>query len=376
MYWQLALVTGVVLLLAAVWFVRTRRSPAAAAKTGEAVPAPATPAQSESEQGVTVVKTRPIGVDDESMDYADSEITADIDLGCARAIVFEEELADEDEDLKVTLRGAVGLTHQGRRRKDNQDRFLVLESHHLFVVADGMGGYAGGQVAAQLAVDTIRKAFETNDFSGGTPLSEVPLPGSQLAASIQMANRAIWKRANQDEELQQMGTTVVAGRFSPDLKRLYIGHVGDSRCYRWRADKLEQVTSDHTMGNEGLDGPLADHLTRAVGIAPAVEVDVILVRPRPGDSYLLCSDGLNKMVPDDEIAEVLRTAASTEVAVEALVNRANARGGRDNITVVLVRAVDPTPVVVARGFGGFLSPIVDDEDEMPTVVNHEGFKFE
>jgi serine/threonine protein phosphatase PrpC len=138
-----------------------------------------------------------------------------------------------------------------------------------------------------------------------------------------------------------MGTTVVAARFSPNKQRLYVGHVGDSRCYRLRAKELTPLTTDHTMGASGITGPLASHLLRAVGIAPAVKVDLIIGRPRPEDVYLLCSDGLTKMVSDDKIRDILLAEPNMDRAVEKLVETANAGGGRDNITVILVAVKDP-----------------------------------
>jgi serine/threonine protein phosphatase PrpC len=117
--------------------------------------------------------------------------------------------------------------------------------------------------------------------------------------------------------------------------------VGDSRCYRLRNDELRQITTDHTMGAAGLTGPLADRLERAVGIGPAVKVDVILARPMPEDLYLLCSDGLSKMVTTEQIQDILLSEKTLDKAATKLVERANASGGRDNITVILVKVTSP-----------------------------------
>jgi protein phosphatase len=203
-----------------------------------------------------------------------------------------------------------------------------------------MGGHAGGDVASKMAVETIGEAFRKNTFAGDT-YADVPRRGSELALAIQMANRAIYDHARAHAAYTGMGTTVVSARFSPNKQRLYVGHVGDSRCYRLRGKALTQITTDHTMGAQGVTGPLASHLNRAVGVNPGVKVDLIIARPRPEDVYLLCTDGLSKMVADADIQQILLDEPDLGKAVQKLVERANARGGRDNITVVLVQVKDP-----------------------------------
>ncbi|MBK8257417.1 MAG: serine/threonine-protein phosphatase [Polyangiaceae bacterium] len=258
-------------------------------------------------------------------------------------IIYDEEAA-EDEPTRATaviLVAAVGQTDRGQKRKINEDRYLALDEHNLYVVADGMGGHAGGEVASQTAVDTIQAAFTEQRFEG-EPYPNVPRRGSELAQAIQMANRAIHERAKREPKLHGMGTTIVSARFTPGKERVYIGHVGDSRCYRFRSGQLTQITTDHTMGAVGMTGPFADHLSRAVGIAPAVKVDLVIAKPRHEDVFLLCSDGLSKMVKDDAISEILGANPDPAEAVKALVQRANERGGRDNITVILVVVKDPS----------------------------------
>jgi serine/threonine protein phosphatase PrpC len=257
--------------------------------------------------------------------------------------IFYDAEATEDEPTRVhavILVGAVGQTDRGQKRKINEDRYLALDDHNLYVVADGMGGHAGGEVASQLAVDTIAAAFKEGRFEG-EPYSNVPRRAGELALAIQMANRAIHEKAKRELKLHGMGTTIVSARFTPGKERVYIGHVGDSRCYRFRAGQLTQLTTDHTMGAVGMTGPFADHLSRAVGIAPQVKVDVVIAKPRHDDVFLLCSDGLSKMVKDDAIREILAANTDPDEAVKALVQRANERGGRDNITVILVVVKDP-----------------------------------
>jgi protein phosphatase len=261
-------------------------------------------------------------------------------------IVYDQE-ASVDEPTRVSpliLVSAAAQTDQGRRRRRNEDSMLVLEDHHLYVVADGMGGHAGGDVASKMAVDIIGEAFERSAFEGD-PYPDVPRRGAELAIAIQMANKAIYEHARANAGYQGMGTTVVAARFSPNKQRVYFGHVGDSRCYRLRNQQLTQITTDHTMAAQGVTGPLASHLNRAVGVQAGVKIDLIIARPSADDVYLLCSDGLSKMVPDEEIQGILNEEQNADEAVRKLVDRANARGGRDNITVVLVQVKDPKGLI-------------------------------
>ena len=239
----------------------------------------------------------------------------------------------------MILVSATGQSDRGKRRERNEDSLLVEESEGLFVVADGMGGYRGGDIASTLAVKTIHDAFSTRHFDG-SPHDSIPRRASELARAIQMANRAVFARANKDRALDGMGTTVCAARFSVDKQRLYVGHVGDSRLYRLRDGELRQMTSDHTMKDLGVVGSAAAHLSRAVGIWPVVPVDVILGKPRIDDVYLICSDGLSKMVADEAIARALE-AGEPAAAVEDLIRLANDAGGNDNITVVVVRVHMP-----------------------------------
>lgn len=257
-------------------------------------------------------------------------------------IVYDQDATD-DEPTRIEaliLVSAAGQTDTGQRRKKNEDSYVILDDHNLFVVADGMGGHAGGEIASKIAVDTIAAAFRANRFAGER-YANVPRRGSELALAVQMANEAIFAKAKVEPDLEGMGTTVVAARFSPNKQRLYIGHVGDSRCYRLRDGELRQVTTDHTMGASGITGPLADRLERAVGIAPAVKVDVIIGRPLPNDLYLLCSDGLSKMVALERMREILLAEKNLDKSASNLVAEANAVGGRDNITVILVQVKSP-----------------------------------
>jgi len=248
--------------------------------------------------------------------------------------------ADVDEpppqDESMFLVHATAQTDTGLRRKRNEDSLLVLESVSLFVVADGMGGYRGGELASQLAVKAIGAAATANKYEG-PPHEGIPLEASELARAIQMANADIQDAAAAKPELEGMGTTICAARFSPTKARLHIAHVGDSRCYRLRDGVFKAMTADHTMADHGVSGPESAHLSRAVGIWPTVPIDIISAVPRLGDVYLLCSDGLTKMLTDNVIGNVLRSEEDPKAAVERLVVFANSKGGKDNITVILVR---------------------------------------
>jgi serine/threonine protein phosphatase PrpC len=257
-------------------------------------------------------------------------------------IVYDDDAEDEQPTgaQSLFLVSAAAQTDTGRRRKRNEDSLLVQENVGLYVVADGMGGYRGGELASQLAVKTMAEAYRSGQFEGD-PHDSVPAHASELARAIQMANAAILETAKSQPELEGMGTTVCAARFSANKQRVFIGHVGDSRCYRLRDGVFEQMTADHTMADHGVKGPGAAHLSRAVGIWPTVPIDVVMGVPLEDDVYLLCSDGLTKMLKDETIATVLKSEIDPKTAVERLVLFANSHGGKDNITVILIRVVPP-----------------------------------
>ena len=257
-------------------------------------------------------------------------------------IVYDEDAALDEPTHSgaLILVTASAQTDVGLRRKRNEDSILAREDEGIFVVADGMGGYRGGEIASKLAVDTIARAFETQTFDGPEH-DAIPRRASELARAIQMANEAIHDHAVKDRLLEGMGTTICAARFSPTKQRLYVGHVGDSRIYCFRNGELKQMTTDHTMGDLGVTGAGSVHLSRAVGIWPVVPIDIVLGKPQPGDLYLLCSDGLTKMMTDEAIEKVLASSTVPSVVVEALVEAANKHGGKDNVSVIVVRVDDP-----------------------------------
>lgn len=249
--------------------------------------------------------------------------------------------------MKIRSRGQ---TDVGRRRERNEDSFLIEEELGLFVVADGMGGHAGGGIASRLAVDTIgsamRKAWEDPEgpFASETPLPESPLPEA-LRAAVESACAAIFRRAQEEPGLSGMGTTATAlllrGRDA------FFAHVGDSRAYLVRGELIQQISEDHSLVNEQVKAGVitaeeARHsrfrniITRSVGFEEAVQVDVMGLVAEPGDTFVLCSDGLANLVEDDEIRDLVRSLPFDELPT-TLIRLANERGGDDNITVVCAR---------------------------------------
>lgn len=229
-------------------------------------------------------------------------------------------------------------THVGRVRSSNQDS--LLEAGDLFVVADGMGGHNGGEVASALAVETVREAFNA-------PTTDL------LVEAIQAANEAILAKAADDPSLQGMGTTVVAlaAVVTEGEERIAIANVGDSRCYLLEDDRLRQITKDHSVVQTLVDNgqitkaeaevhPQRNILTRALGIDPKVMTDSWELLPFAGDRYLLCSDGLFNEVSPATIIETLQAITEPSEAAAELVRLANEGGGRDNISVVVVDVLE------------------------------------
>lgn len=228
-------------------------------------------------------------------------------------------------------------TDTGRQRRANEDAYFARAP--LFAVADGMGGAQAGEVAAQAAVETLAQGLP--DGSGSVE--------ERLAAAAQTANEHIHELSVRDDERAGMGTTLTAVHVGEH--ELTVVHVGDSRLYRWREGELERLTTDHTLveelvrqgrltAEEAEGHPQRSIITRALGPEAAVHPDAFTVPARDGDVYLLCSDGLSSMVPDPEVAAVLEEAPDLAAAARTLVDAANAAGGRDNITVVLLRLAE------------------------------------
>jgi protein phosphatase len=228
-------------------------------------------------------------------------------------------------------------TDTGRQRNANEDSFFVRAP--IFVVADGMGGAQAGEVASKAAAD----AFDID-------LPEGP-PERVLRETILTANRRIHDLARADPSRAGMGTTLTAAIVDAGAEEVAIGHVGDSRAYRLRAGKLEQLTRDHSLVEElrrkgqltdaqAEDHPQRSIITRALGPEPEVEPDVQTVPAIPGDVFLICSDGLTTMLNERQIGKLLAGASSLDAAVKALVDEANRAGGRDNVTALAFRLED------------------------------------
>ena len=250
-----------------------------------------------------------------------------------------------------------GGSDVGRERAHNEDAILVDGERKLVVLADGMGGYQAGEVASQLAVDVVRDDSSNLDISEAElgridPDTGISVAMRQLRGAIEKANNRICSVARGREELNGMGTTIVAARFYDG--RVGIAHVGDSRCYRLRERVLEQLTRDHSYVQDQLEkgliseddakhSPQKNLITRALGIDAIAEADVKEYRTRPGDLYLLCSDGLSDLVDDETIQSALATEKVPGDHIKFLIDKANANGGRDNISVIIVRVGD-TPL--------------------------------
>jgi protein phosphatase len=236
------------------------------------------------------------------------------------------------------------VTDVGRVRQRNDDGFLVDETIGLVAVADGMGGHRGGDVASATALEALRASV-----TSGHPVRE----------AIEAANLAVYEKAATDPALYGMGTTLTAGTLVSGGTVL-IGHVGDSRAYLWHDGKLSRVTADHShvaelvregriTEEEAAVHPMRSVITRALGIDDTIDVDVYPVQLDRGDLLLLCSDGLTGMVHEEEIAAALRREPDPARAAERLVDMANAAGGEDNVTVIVVALGDGEPVAHHAG---------------------------
>lgn len=245
--------------------------------------------------------------------------------------------------MPPSLRSA-SRTHVGRVRQENEDDLLDLPDAGLFVVADGMGGHAAGEVASRMAVETLAEAMAaaagtTEDADPGRPRPD------RLVPAIEEANRRIHEESSRDASRSGMGTTVTA--LLVDEGGWHLGHVGDSRAYLLRDGELRRLSRDHSWVQEQVEAgdltreqarvhPASSILTRALGTDRYVEVDRRDGEIRPGDRYLLASDGLTDMMPEARLAELLGAGESPEEVVRGLVREALDGGGRDNVTAVVV----------------------------------------
>lgn len=246
------------------------------------------------------------------------------------------------------------LTDVGRKRKGNEDSLFINPEQNLFVVADGMGGHAAGEVASRVAVESINEfvCMTSGDEEITWPFGldeSMSYDGNRLKTSVRYANNKVLAATRESAEYEGMATTVVGVLI--DGATANLTHVGDSRIYLFRNGSLVQLTSDHSWVNEQLQGgmltpeqarshPLRNVVTRALGGKPDLEVDMQVHEALPGDMLLLCSDGLTTMVPDPEIQRLLSENGDVEKAAAALVAEANTHGGEDNITVILLQFVE------------------------------------
>ena len=250
---------------------------------------------------------------------------------------------------------SVGRTHVGMKRDHNEDNFQLVPEVNLFIVADGMGGHAAGEVASGIAVEEVAEFFRMTERD-----EEATWPNkmdrsrnydeNRLATAIQLCNSRIREAASADARQKDMGTTIVTTFFKPEAA--YVGHVGDSRVYRFRDGELTQITEDHSLLNQYIKAkkltpeeienfPHKNVISRALGMKDQVEVDVVADPSRAGDVYLLCSDGLSGMITDPDMAKILGdNLDDLDTAADLLIEAANANGGHDNVTVVLARYND------------------------------------
>jgi len=242
-----------------------------------------------------------------------------------------------------------GITDVGMKRQRNEDNYLINDELRLFVVADGMGGHAGGEYASQIAVTTVEEVLsnirDERHFEDNGRATRDMLLQEKLKYAIRLAGKRIYERAQEDTEFRGMGTTALVLYVTDDAG--YVAHVGDSRCYRARADTVEQLTEDHSLVNEQIKAGLINRdaakshklrniITRSLGYQEEVEIDTAVLKLERGDFYVLCSDGLSNLVEDRELMDLLQQHSFQEAA-RKMVDLANKRGGDDNITCVIAR---------------------------------------
>jgi protein phosphatase len=257
----------------------------------------------------------------------------------------------------MTVSAYAGASDTGRKRRRNEDSYVIAPP--LFAVADGMGGAQAGEIASKLAAAALE------DTDSGALSGE-----DRVTSLIQEANRRVYERSNEDPNASGMGTTITVALVEDS--GVTIGHVGDSRAYRYHDGSIEQITEDHSLVNELMKSgklspeeaethPQRSVITRALGTDPDVDVDAFTVEAHAGDVFLLCSDGLTTMVDDDDILGVLeKYHDDLDRATKSLVSAANRGGGEDNITVIAFAISDDGETAQM--------PAVDNEDTMENVI--------
>jgi protein phosphatase len=243
-------------------------------------------------------------------------------------------------------------TDVGMKRTHNEDYFSLIEDEQLFIVADGMGGHAMGEVASKMAADTLGEFYQrTKDEDATWPYKmdrQLSYVENRLVCGIKLANWRIYEAATKDPRCKGMGTTLVSCLVNGD--KVYFAHVGDSRGYRIRHGEIKQMTRDHSLledykeakpdmsEDEQKNFPHKNVITRALGMRDTVQVDIKHDSIEDGDTFLLCCDGLSGMIDDKRMLELVSTSnGDLEKAVATLVDQANRNGGVDNITVILLQ---------------------------------------
>ena len=243
-----------------------------------------------------------------------------------------------------------GLTDVGRRRQLNEDSLLVDNQVGLFVVADGMGGHNAGEIASQLAVETVgnfvhRSQEEEITWPYGVD-PKLSVNANRLLTSVMLSNKRVWKEADNRQDYTGMGTTIVAALTNGST--ICVVNAGDSRAYRFRGGELQQLTVDDSWVQAAVDEgvlrpeeaeshPMKNIITKAIGAKKDIELGVQELDMTDGDVFLLCSDGLHGMLPDADLTRLLSTTDHLEALVSSMVSGANERGGKDNITALAIR---------------------------------------
>ena len=238
---------------------------------------------------------------------------------------------------------AAAATDRGRKRPSNEDAFGFSVEDGVYLVCDGMGGAAAGEIASSIAVDELLRLLNDGE-TGGDPRAPMPQRAEQ---AISAANQAIFSRSQRNQKLSGMGTTLVG--LVVEECRVWVLNVGDSRCYRLRNRHLEQLTQDHSLVEEqvrigrmtrsdALRSPLRNVITRALGTQKTVTPDLFELEAEPGDLFMLCSDGLTREISDSVIESLLAVDLPLDNLCARLVTAAKKAGGQDNITCLLVRA--------------------------------------
>lgn len=236
-------------------------------------------------------------------------------------------------------------TDPGRARENNEDSVAFDDATRLCILADGMGGYNAGEIASGMATAFIKSEMARWLSEAGKQAKTKEIKRA-LEICVDNANRSIYNAANSNSLYSGMGTTLVVAVFQGS--KAMLGHIGDSRCYRFRGGEFEQITKDHSLLQEQIDAGLLtveqastssykNLVTRALGVDDTVSLEINEYEVEPGDLYLMCSDGLSDMVDDAEIASILDAEVPMEQKADQLINAANEHGGRDNISVLLVQ---------------------------------------